>query len=277
MRPEDLTRQWETVRARYATTLVDRLSVNAPVGEVAVYALSGGKRLRPLLAELVGRVARAPFPAVTAVAVAVEYLHTASVLLDDLACMDGATQRRGAPPAHVRFSEAGAILASVALQSRAYALLLEAPTARPEINVAMALAACVAVGGSMVTGQALELADAPADAESVHGIHDRKTGSLLALTSRLACRCGEADATLEAQLVAFATQVGSAYQALDDVADRAEPGERRANLARVTGVDRARSRAKAAIEGARANAKVDTTGALDALLDWLEQKADRAA
>jgi geranylgeranyl diphosphate synthase type II len=150
----DLVLVWTAVRERYDRLLVERLDLDPPLDAVATYALAGGKRMRPLLAELVGAVVRAPGPVVTDIAIATEYLHTASMLLDDLRCMDDAAERRKVPVAHRKFSEAEAILTAVAILSAAYTVLIEAPTGRPQVNLAMTTAACAAVGQSMASGQA---------------------------------------------------------------------------------------------------------------------------
>jgi geranylgeranyl diphosphate synthase type II len=272
----DLAPFWSTLRGRYETLLVERLEIEPPLREVALYALAGGKRVRPLLAELVGRVVDAPARAVVEVAVAAEYLHTASMLLDDLKCMDAATERRNAPAAHVRFSEAEAILSAVALLSRAYALLLAAPTGRAETNVAMASVACATVGGAMAPGQAIELGQAPDDAAGVRSVHARKTASLFAMVARLACLCGNATEEVAGRVVDYASRLGVAYQIVDDVQDGSSPGEARANLARVAGVEPSRRLARDEIRAARAAAQIDATGKLGALLDWLEQELDSA-
>ncbi|HLN58298.1 MAG TPA: polyprenyl synthetase family protein, partial [Thermoanaerobaculia bacterium] len=82
--------------------------------------LSPGKRLRPLVALAAGEIARAPAAAPMAVAVAVEFLHAASLVLDDLPSMDNARRRRGRPSLHVVHGVATAELAAVALVARAF-------------------------------------------------------------------------------------------------------------------------------------------------------------
>jgi geranylgeranyl diphosphate synthase type II len=273
---DDFALAWRTLRERYDALVVERLDLDPPLRAVAEYALAGGKRFRPLLAELVGRVVGARPAVATDIALAVEYLHTASVLLDDLACMDDAAERRSAPAAHVRFSEADAILTAIALLSRAYAVLLGAPTGRPDVNVAMTTAACATVGRSMAPGQAAELRSPPTDAVGVQSIHARKTASLFALIARLPCIVADASAAEGATLGDFASDVGVAYQIADDLQDRGEPGER-VNLARVVGIYEAARTARDRIDRARQVSTLDATRGLDALLDWLEQQVLRAS
>ncbi len=272
---QDFMQVWTSVRGRYDALVVERLGFGPPLHEVGTYALTGGKRLRPLLAELVGRVAGARAGAIAKVAVSVEYLHTASVLLDDLRCMDDARERRGQAPAHVRFSEAQAILAAVALVSRAYACLLEAPVDRPEVRLSMARLACETVAVSMAPGQARELgARAPDSADAVRLVHAGKTASLFQLTAQLACLCGEASEELGERLARFATLFGRAYQIVDDVADREKHGEGRGNLARVAGSDQAAAEARELLREAGGLASIDATGGLAACVGWLGRSLD---
>lgn len=266
------------LEVRYAPLLVDHLGFDAPLRDVAQYALAGGKRLRPLLAELVGRVAGAPPAAVTEVAIAVEYLHVASILLDDLPSMDDASVRRGAPPAHVRFSEAAAILTAVALTSRSYALLLAAPVARPEVNQAMARLACDTVAGAMAVGQALELG--PGDGlspERVRTIHERKTASLFGLVGSLVVAAGAARPSVAEPLMRFVTLLGRAYQIIDDLEDEHEHGEAGVNLARLVGSAGAATEAHELLRAARRTiADLQGAESLHACLDWLERRCDGA-
>jgi geranylgeranyl diphosphate synthase, type II len=269
----DLSESWHALRERYARLLVDRLDVDGRLQAVASHALAGGKRLRPMLAELLGRVLRAPEAAVTDVGVAVEYLHTASLMLDDLPCMDDASTRRGAPSTHALYSEAETILAAVALVSRSYAILLQAPVADAR---GMALLATRTVASIMAPGQAMELArDATQSAGSIEKIHDQKTGALFGLLARLVAACAGASAEATERVAAFASLLGRAYQIVDDIEDRGEPGEARANIARVLEVDDARAEARLRLTEARnVIADADPTGELDELVGWLERKLD---
>jgi geranylgeranyl diphosphate synthase type II len=268
----DLSESWRALRERYAVLLVDRLGLEGSLLAVASHAIQGGKRLRPMMAELLGRALRAPSEAVTDVAVAIEYLHTASVMLDDLPCMDDAVERRGVPAAHVRFSEAQAILTAFALVSRSYAILLLAPND----GRGMALRACETVAGTMALGQVTELADdAVHSREVIERIHEQKTASLFGLLGRMVAGCAGASLQLTEDVASFASLLGRAYQIIDDVEDRAEPGEARANLARVVTVDAARREARDRLAAAREIiASVDLTGELAALVGWLEGRLD---
>jgi geranylgeranyl diphosphate synthase type II len=239
----------------------------------------GGKRLRPVLGEIVGEAVGAAPDVILHVGVAVEYLHTASILLDDLPCMDDAKERRGQPPAHVRFSQAAAILASVALVSRGYAVLLAAPVERQELSRELVRLACETVGGAMAGGQARGLAPTSNEsAAEVRLIHERKTASLFGLIGRLLTRCAKADAERASRIVRFTTLFGRAFQILDDLEDVDVPGEARANLPRVVGIRRARAETEGVVREARRTVVgLQPAHRFAACIDWLEKGLDAAA
>jgi geranylgeranyl diphosphate synthase type II len=271
-----LADSWRVLRQRYEVLLVEHLSLEGPLRRVAIHALQRGKRLRPLLAELLGRSLGAPAPAVEHVAIAVEYLHTASILLDDLPCMDDASERRGRPTSHVQFSEADAILTSVALVSRSYAILLMAPV---DDGRGMALLASETVAGSMALGQATELGHGVGSTpEAIARVHEQKTASLFALVAHLVAIAAGAKADDGERAATFASALGCAYQIVDDIEDRDRPGEAGANLARAVRMDRTRVEADARLgEARRLAADLDASGQLGALVAWLELRLEMAA
>ncbi len=99
-----------------------------------------GKRLRPILALLVAEVLRGDPESVVPAACAIEMVHTASLILDDLPCMDDAALRRGRPTCHVAHGEATAILAAFALQNRAFEILGQGWPGGPDAAVRSGLA-----------------------------------------------------------------------------------------------------------------------------------------
>jgi geranylgeranyl diphosphate synthase type II len=109
-------------RTRFRKTIADLLSLAMRAG-----ALGAGKRMRPLLMMLVARDLGCDSPALVDVACAVEMVHAASLILDDMPCMDNAMLRRGQPTVHVQFGEDVAILAAIGLLSRAFGILASAP------------------------------------------------------------------------------------------------------------------------------------------------------
>jgi len=195
---------------------------------------AGGKRLRPILclasAEAVGGDWRQALPA----ACAIEFIHTYSLIHDDLPAMDNDTLRRGQPTLHVIAGEAMAILAGDGLLTEAFALMAREPrqadaslTAR-KVRVIEIVAAGAGAAG-MVGGQAIDLAcvtpDAagvlppPLDAEALRAMHARKTGALIRASASAGAVIGGGS---EAQVDAIdhaAAEFGLAFQIIDDVLD----------------------------------------------------------
>jgi len=180
------------------------------------------KRLRPILSLLVADVLRSDVEQVLPPACAIEMVHTASLILDDLPCMDDATSRRGRPACHVVHGEATAILAAFALQNRAFAILAEGwpggPGAETRAAVARDLSLAVGLEG-MIAGQAQDLAgtDRIIDFPTLEFIHSRKTGALFtaaAALGALAARPGE-----RAAFISYAKNLGLAFQIVDDLID----------------------------------------------------------
>jgi geranylgeranyl diphosphate synthase type II len=156
-------------------------------------------------------------------AIALEYFHTASLLFDDLPCMDGADKRRGAPCTHILFGEDGAILVALALINRAYALLWGAVARFPQDRQTRALAyveSCLGVNG-LLNGQSLDLhfSRLPHTREMVERIATGKTVSLIRLTLALPAMLGGASPRELQQIERISTFWGLAYQILDDLKD----------------------------------------------------------
>lgn len=184
--------------------------------------LSPGKRLRPLVALAAGALVRAPEPAAMAVAVSVELLHAASLVLDDLPSMDNASRRRGRPSLHVVRGVATAELVSVALVARAFELVAMAPkmSAATRARVAGELAKAIGAEGSCA-GQSADLAADPARLvlEDLESIHARKTGALFVAAVRGGAMAGGASERTLVALTVFARNLGLAFQITDDLLD----------------------------------------------------------
>src|SRR3954469_23787049 len=112
---------------------------------------AGGKRLRPVLTLAAAELFGAKADAVPA-AVAIECIHTYSLIHDDLPCMDNDDLRRGRPTAHKQFDEATALLAGDALLTHAFALLAENYTARPAVAATLVRELAEAAGSRRLIG-----------------------------------------------------------------------------------------------------------------------------
>jgi len=185
-------------------------------------ALSPGKRLRPLAALAAGELTRAPASAALSVAVAVELVHAASLVLDDLPSMDDARRRRGRPALHLVHGVATAELAAVALLVRAFEIVAESPAmpASSRARIAGELAHAVGAAGCCA-GQAADLAADPAalGLESLEAIHAKKTGALFVAAVRGGAVAGGAGERALQALTLYARNLGLAFQITDDLLD----------------------------------------------------------
>lgn len=193
------------------------------------YALDGaGKRVRPMLVLLCnqalgGRVANA-LPA----ALAVEMIHTYSLIHDDLPCMDDDRLRRGRPTLHMAYDEATALLVGDALLTDAFHVLTtgipDMPhSPRPDDALAMVRELSACSGGlGMVGGQAMDTywtGRTGYSQQDLDGIHRRKTGHLIAASLALGGISAHADETTVRELHTCGERVGLAFQIIDDTLD----------------------------------------------------------
>jgi geranylgeranyl diphosphate synthase type II len=182
------------------------------------------KRMRPILAMLVAEVLKGDPEPVLPAACSIEMVHTASLILDDLPSMDDASSRRGRPACHVAHGEATAILAAFALLNRAFEILAEGwpkgPDATARALIGRELARAVGLEG-MIAGQAQDLAmtGRSIDFPTLEFIHSRKTGALFTAAAALGALAARSSATERSAVVAYAKNVGLAFQIVDDLID----------------------------------------------------------
>lgn len=227
--------------------------------EAAKYALfSGGKRIRPVLTLLGAELFGAPAERFIPAAVAGEFIHTSSLIFDDLPAMDNASERRGKTSLHEKFGEGLAILVAIGFLNSAYGLVFVNHRDEPEraIRAHEEIVECVGAAG-MLGGQSVDLALAgnsggPVSAAGFERARNLKTTSLMRLSLRVgAILAGADDKSLEA-LSLFAEHLGTAYQLSDDLLDAEEDAEIFAgNLFALNGEEAARARLTATIENAK--------------------------
>ena len=182
---------------------------------------AGGKRLRPVLtlatAELYGHRETA-LPA----AVAVECIHTFSLIHDDLPCMDNDDLRRGKPTAHRQYDEATALLAGDALLAFAFSLISEEYHSRPALAVALLRELSNACGSNGLVGGQMEdmLAEnSTPSAAQLDYIHRHKTAALIEKSMTLGALVGEAAENELEQIRQMGREIGLAFQIIDDILD----------------------------------------------------------
>ncbi len=224
----DLWGYVDVVRSEIDRALMNHLplipvDVGSSFNDALRYSLfPGGKRLRPVLtllgAELIGGRGS---EAMTA-AVAVEYVHTSSLIFDDLPCMDNATQRRGLDALHRRYGEGLAVLVALALLNTSYGLVLNNRNATPQqrMQAHQELVVCIGTNG-MVTGQTIDLT-AVTECDGFDAVRNLKTSALMRLALKLGAILSNADARQLTALSQFAELLGQAYQISDDLLDVAE-------------------------------------------------------
>jgi geranylgeranyl diphosphate synthase type II len=195
------------------------------VEEAVGYSLfAPAKRLRPVLALLVADILEGEARVVLPAGCAVEMVHTASLILDDLPSMDNAAARRGRPACHVVHGEATAILAAFALQNRAFEILAEGwaegPPAEARAFLAQELSRAIGLSG-MIAGQAkdLEMTDRAIDFHTLEFIHSRKTGALFMASAVVGASAARASEAERAAVTAYAKNLGLAFQIVDDLID----------------------------------------------------------
>jgi len=187
---------------------------------------SGGKRLRPILffatyEMLKGTNSEDACLPIMPVAAALEMVHTASLIHDDLPAIDNSNERRGKASCHVKFDPATAILAGDALLTKAFEML----TLYEDKQIACELIGLLCFATStkgMIGGQTVDVLSSkkPVLALNVlRYIHLRKTGSLLEAATKLACACAEAEPIVRHTLTNYAQNLGLAYQIIDDILD----------------------------------------------------------
>ncbi|MCX7006991.1 MAG: polyprenyl synthetase family protein [Kiritimatiellaeota bacterium] len=238
--------------------------------------LAGGKRLRPILCLASAEAVGGQREAALLPAVALECLHTYTLIHDDLPAMDDDDLRRGHQTCHKKFDEATAILAGDALLTLAFELLARAT---PAAQLALELAEATGSRG-VVGGQAEDLAAegrAP-DAALLEFIHTNKTGKLLRAACRMGALTAGADAGQLAALTTYAAKIGLAFQIADDVLNVTSTPEQ---LGKAVGSDAARKKmtyvALYGLDAARAKAVTLIAEAQAALKPLGAQAAPLAA
>lgn len=229
--------------------------------------LSPGKRVRPVLTLLVGRLYRTGPDRLIDLALIPEVVHAASLVLDDLPSMDDAPVRRGRPSLHAKYGEATAILAAFNLLSRAHASLPGALVrARiPKRRLFEAQRELDIVIDSLCRAQVRDLEGSASTVEELEEIHAGKTGTLFVLAASWGALAGHATEVERRAIEAFARNLGLAFQVVDDILDVTGRPERLGkpvgkDAGRVTFVD------LVGVEGARRLARdlaATAAGALD--------------
>lgn len=200
-----------------------------PSGETKVIqamrysALGGGKRLRPYLTVSCANLFGVSREASLLTASAIEFIHTYSLIHDDLPALDNDDMRRGQPTCHIKFGEAAAILAGDALLTLAFQILSD-PAVHPDAGVRCDLVKTLSVAAGsrgMVGGQMMDLEaeKQKLTVEEIIRLQRMKTGELFAVSCEVGAILGKAPRSMRNVLRAYAHDMGLAFQITDDLLD----------------------------------------------------------
>ncbi len=204
---------------------------------------AGGKRIRPILCLEAASIFRNDLPSSLHVACALEFIHTYSLIHDDLPALDNDDLRRGKPTCHKQFGEATAILAGDALLTLAFETLATAPVeAARRVAILHEVAVAAGTRDGMVGGQVadLEAEGKKVTPETLEYIHRSKTAALIRASVVAGALCGGAAEADVARLRRFGENIGWAFQVVDDILDVEESS---AALGKTAGKDQAQQKA----------------------------------
>jgi geranylgeranyl diphosphate synthase, type II len=204
---------------------------------------AGGKRIRPILCLETARIFEPEVSSALYPGCAIEFIHTYSLIHDDLPALDNDDLRRGKPTSHKKFGESTAILAGDALLTLAFESIAAAPVS-PERRVAMVTEIASAAGtvNGMVGGQVadLESEGKQVGRETLEYIHRAKTAALIRASVTSGALCAGAAPEDVARLRRFGETIGWAFQVTDDILDVEESS---AALGKTAGKDIAQQKA----------------------------------
>jgi geranylgeranyl diphosphate synthase type II len=191
--------------------------------------MAGGKRIRPVLCMEAASTVSDSIEGVEAAAASLEFIHTYSLIHDDLPALDNDDFRRGKPTCHKVFGDAMAILAGDALLTIAFQVLSGLPCVNADVRVALIRELSTAAGtvGGMIGGQVADIEGERQipTAELLNSIHRAKTGALLRASVRMGAIYAGGDSDQVAQLSTYGEHVGLAFQIVDDILDVEESSE----------------------------------------------------
>jgi len=216
----------------------------ASIHEAMRYSVfAGGKRLRPVLCLEAARLFSDPPDAAVPAGCAIEFIHTYSLIHDDLPALDNDDLRRGKPTCHKKYGEAIAILAGDGLLTLAFETLAQTPVeASRGVRLIAEVARAAGTVRGMVGGQVadLEAEKTRADLATLEYIHRSKTAALIRAACVVGAIAGGAgDADVE-RLRNFGENIGWAFQVVDDILDVEESS---AALGKTAGKDQAQQKA----------------------------------
>lgn len=200
-------------------------NVNAPdslINAMRYSLLNAGKRVRPVLALEFARLCSGNYESVIPAACAVEYIHTYSLIHDDLPCMDDDDFRRGKPSCHKAFDEATALLAGDALLTMAFELIADADNILPA-NKARAISVLSKNSGmcGMIGGQVIDIESEGKEPtlDNMIRMFSGKTCALIQAACTIGCIAAGGSEEQISAADTYGYELGMAFQIIDDVLD----------------------------------------------------------
>jgi geranylgeranyl diphosphate synthase type II len=230
--PIQTTSLEKPISISYLEAIIDRrLRVILPSQQVAPQllhmavsysALAPGKRLRPIITMLTGfHLGREDLAALDC-ACAIEIIHAASLVLDDLPCMDNSDLRRGQPTAHRKFGEEVAVLSGVGLLNMAFGVVAAMNDLTPEARIRLISLLSDAVGSNgLIAGQLMDLKLRSAQSANLKRLNALKTGALFIAAAEAGAIVADAGSENMEHVRGFASELGLAFQIADDILDTA--------------------------------------------------------
>lgn len=219
---------------------IEQMGEKNRLRDACEYALlNGGKRLRPILVLLIADALGSEIDLMPA-ALSVEFFHTASLIADDLPCMDNDDMRRNRPSLHKVFGESVAVLASYALIAEGYGGIYRNSQNSPESAVLCLEAAtrCAGINGA-TNGQFLDLYPPNADLPTIKKVIYQKTVTLFEIAFIFGWLFGGGSSAKLPEVKRSAYHLGMAFQIADDLLDEMEEGA--INIAKICGREKASS------------------------------------
>ncbi len=252
---EKLDAYVEQVEQAFDTLLPPATTRPSQIHQAMRYSLTaGGKRIRPALALAVAERFDPEVDALPA-AVAIECLHTYTLIHDDLPAMDDSPLRRGVPTCHIQFDEATAVLAGDALLTYAFELLATHYAAIPEIAVALVKTLSETAGSQRLIGGQMEDIlgeERDLDPDELEFIHLNKTAALIETSLEMGAIIARASPARVQAVKTYGRCIGLGFQIMDDLLDatsdadtmgkavRADVAARKATYVAIHGLDKSR-------------------------------------
>ena len=245
----------QTIKKLIDEAIDKRLQNDNPLIEAlyksAAYSAAGGKRIRAIFIILAGDLFGVPQEKLIDPACAIELIHAASLIMDDLPYMDDSQLRRGKPANHVVFGQDVALLASIGLLSEGMQVVLDDAQLNTDerVQIGSILSSSFGFNG-LAAGQFvdLKLKDKHVDFEIIKFINQKKTAALFMASGQIAAIIGQADETQMKAIQEFSRDIGFAFQIVDDMLDvmgqekvvGKNVAQDKMNFVKLVGVDQAR-------------------------------------